>query len=200
MGPAKAGRQPQPQRQHAQQYEFFGPHGPALLLLALPAVVLLLPYACNERGCAEFAPKLSLPGFAPGQPLYTHAAMGVVAGWFALVLLLHLILPGQWAQGVALPDGSRLTYKLNGGRGGAGRGWRARGRGRGRAGRGRAGARRGAGALSAVVPAPRPQGPTGRAGAAAAYPSPHTHTPRRPHAAPHRPPPQPLPQRSPCSR
>lgn len=100
---------------HAQQFEFFGPHGPALLLLALPLTVLGLAYGCNERGCMQLYPKFWVPGFAPGQPIYTHEAMAAVAGWFALVLLLHLILPGQRAQGVALPDGSRLTYKLNGG-------------------------------------------------------------------------------------
>ena len=27
---------------------------------------------------------------------------------------LHLVLPGKRQQGVPLPDGSRLTYKLNG--------------------------------------------------------------------------------------
>jgi delta14-sterol reductase len=97
-----------------QSYEFFGPHGTALLILAMPLVVLALPYGCNARGCLQLYPKLWVPGFAPNQPLYTHAAMAAVAGWFGLVLALHLLLPGQRARGVVLPDGSRLTYKLNG--------------------------------------------------------------------------------------
>ncbi|KAI8466239.1 MAG: sterol reductase [Monoraphidium minutum] len=96
-----------------QHFEFFGPHGPALLVVALPLTVLALPYACNERGCMQLLPTFWVPGFAPGQPLYTHAAMAAVAGWFGLVLLLHVLLPGRRAQGVVLPDGSRLTYKLN---------------------------------------------------------------------------------------
>lgn len=105
--------------QHHQQheFEFAGPHGPALLVVALPLVVLALPWLCSERGCVQLWPHFKPPpGFAPGQPLYTHTAMAVVAGWFALVLALHLVLPGATAEGVALPDGSRLKYKLNGAR------------------------------------------------------------------------------------
>lgn len=97
-----------------QHFEFFGPHGPAALLVALPAVVYALPWACNERGCLTLWPRLSVPGFVPGQPLYTHEAAAVVVGWFGLVLALHLLLPGARAQGVELPGGGRLTYKLNG--------------------------------------------------------------------------------------
>jgi hypothetical protein len=97
------------------EFEFFGPHGPALLLLALPLTVLGLAYGCNERGCMQLLPTFWVPGFAPDQPIYTHEAMAAVTGWFALVLLLHLLLPGKHVKGVPLPDGSRLTYKLNGG-------------------------------------------------------------------------------------
>lgn len=111
-GSSGSGRQ-----QHEQQhYEFFGPHGPALLIVALPLTVLALPWACNERGCLELLPRPRVPGFAPGQPLLTLEALAVAAGWFGLTLLLHVLLPGRYAQGVALPDGSRLTYKLNGAR------------------------------------------------------------------------------------
>ncbi|GBF96191.1 delta(14)-sterol reductase [Raphidocelis subcapitata] len=108
------GVEPAPGGQHGQQhFEFFGPHGTAALLVALPLTVLALPWACNERGCLKLLPKPWVPGFAPGQPLYTHAALAAAAGWFALVLALHVLLPGARARGVALPDGSRLTYKLN---------------------------------------------------------------------------------------
>jgi len=58
----------------------------------------------------------SLPGWPRrGPPLYTHAAMAAALGWFALVLALHLLLPGTYAQGAPLPDGSgrTLRYKLN---------------------------------------------------------------------------------------
>lgn len=104
-------------QQHDQQhfeFEFFGPYGPGVLLFALPCVVLGLVYACNSEGCLELLPELSVPGFPSDQPLYSHEAMAAVVGWSLLVLLLHVILPGQQAQGVVLPTGRRLTYKLNG--------------------------------------------------------------------------------------
>jgi Delta14-sterol reductase len=129
--------------------QFFGPHGPLLLVPALPAVVLGLVAACNAEGClslsAAFAPPppggessesgggggafsfsglaararavaASLPGFPRhGSPIYTHEAMAAALGWFCLVLALHLVLPGKYALGAPLPDGSgrRLRYKLN---------------------------------------------------------------------------------------
>lgn len=114
------------QQQHEQhfEYEFFGPYGPAVLVFALPCVVLGLVYACNSEGCLQLSQVLQtplsqwslslLPGFPSDQPLYSHEAMAAVVGWFALVLLLHVLLPGDTAQGVLLPSGRRLTYKLNG--------------------------------------------------------------------------------------
>lgn len=97
-----------------QEYEFFGPYVPGVITVALPLVVLGLSYACNAEGCLQLIPRLSVPGFPSDQALYTHEAMLAVAGWFGLVLLLHLLLPGQLAQGVLLPNKQRLQYKLNG--------------------------------------------------------------------------------------
>jgi hypothetical protein len=113
MASKQAGKAAAAAQQH---YEFFGPHGTALLLVAMPLVVLSLPFACNVSGCMTLLPKFWVPGFPPGTRLYTHEGLAAVAGWFALVLLLHALLPGERAAGVALPDGSRLTYKLNGAR------------------------------------------------------------------------------------
>jgi hypothetical protein len=96
------------------EYEFFGPYGPALLVLALPCVVLGLVYACNSEGCLQLSQLSAIPGFPSDQPVYSHEAMAAVVAWFALVLVLHVLLPGDQAQGVLLPTGRRLTYKLNG--------------------------------------------------------------------------------------
>ncbi|KAF8070897.1 5-methyltetrahydropteroyltriglutamate--homocysteine methyltransferase [Scenedesmus sp. PABB004] len=96
-----------------EEWEFFGPYGPGAIMLALPAVVLGLSWACNADGCLSLWPRLSVPGWPPGTQLYTHEAMVAVLGWFALILALHLLLPGQTARGVELPDKRRLTYKLN---------------------------------------------------------------------------------------
>lgn len=103
-----------PSKTQSFQYEFFGPWGPALLVPALPAVVLGLVWACNESGCLSLTPTPWAPGFPAGRSLYSHQAMAAVLGWFSLVLVLHLLLPGAHMQGVALPNRRRLTYKLNG--------------------------------------------------------------------------------------
>ena len=96
--------------------QFFGPHlGPLGIMLGLPAVCYALVYACNASGCMHLAPKFSIPGFPPGQRLFSWQALGVYVAWLVAQVLLHLLLPGQRRQGVVLADGSRLTYKLNGG-------------------------------------------------------------------------------------
>lgn len=107
-------------------FEFFGPHGPALLLFALPAVVLGLVFACNGDGCLSLYPTLSVPGFPAGARLFSWEALAAFSAWFGAVLLLHLVLPGRRAEGVVLPNGGRLTYKLNGGWTGQWAGWAAR--------------------------------------------------------------------------
>ncbi|KAF5843005.1 sterol reductase, partial [Dunaliella salina] len=98
--------------------EFFGPHGPALLILVLPAVVYGLFLACNQADCLSVWPTLHIPSSLKALPesltLFSWEAMGVFGAWFGGLALLHLILPGKRVQGAPLPDGSRLTYKLNG--------------------------------------------------------------------------------------
>eukprot|EP00199_Chlamydomonas_sp_CCMP681_P000824 CAMPEP_0119109460 /NCGR_PEP_ID=MMETSP1180-20130426/17922_1 /TAXON_ID=3052 ORGANISM="Chlamydomonas cf sp, Strain CCMP681" /NCGR_SAMPLE_ID=MMETSP1180 /ASSEMBLY_ACC=CAM_ASM_000741 /LENGTH=456 /DNA_ID=CAMNT_0007095217 /DNA_START=166 /DNA_END=1536 /DNA_ORIENTATION=+ len=101
------------QDSHQHEYEFFGPHGPALLILVLPTVVYGLYATCNAGGCLQLYPSLVLPGFPAGAPLISWQAVAVVASWFLGLVLLHLVLPGQRVQGVLLPNGQRLTYKLN---------------------------------------------------------------------------------------
>lgn len=97
------------------EYEFFGPHGPAVLTLVLPAVIYGLVYTCNSSGCLELWPQLRIPGFPSGAQLFSWEALQVYCGWFFGLVALHLILPGKKAEGVVLPNGKRLTYKLNGG-------------------------------------------------------------------------------------
>ena len=97
------------------EFEFFGPYlGPLGIMLGLPAVCYALVYACNASGCMHLAPRFGIPGWPPGQRFFTWQALGVYVGWFAFQAALHLLLPGQRRQGVVLPNGSRLTYKLNG--------------------------------------------------------------------------------------
>ena len=112
--PAASGSS-QRQQHKAHEFEFFGPFlGPLGIMLGLPAVCYALVYACNASGCMHLAPKFSIPGFPPGQRLFTWEALAVYVAWFAFQVALHLLLPGQRRQGVVLPNGSRLNYKLNG--------------------------------------------------------------------------------------
>mmetsp|Transcript_2250 Transcript_2250/g.5764 ORF Transcript_2250/g.5764 Transcript_2250/m.5764 type:complete len:460 (-) Transcript_2250:927-2306(-) len=102
---------------HHDEYEFFGPHGPALLIFVLPAVVYGLFLACNQADCLSVWPTLHIPSSLKALPesltLFSWEAMLVFGGWFGGLALLHLILPGKRVQGAPLPNGSRLTYKLN---------------------------------------------------------------------------------------
>ena len=95
-------------------FEFFGPYiGPIGILFGLPFVCYGLVYACNADGCLHLS-QFSIPGFPAGQRFFTWEAVAVFLGWMTLQIALHLVLPGRKAQGVQLPDSSRLTYKLNG--------------------------------------------------------------------------------------
>lgn len=109
-GPAAQGRN----SKHEHEYEFFGPHGPALLVLTLPSVVYSLYFYCNSEGCLQLYPEFKVPGFPKDAQLFTTEAMLVFLGWFFGLVALHLVLPGKRAQGVVLPNGKRLTYKFNG--------------------------------------------------------------------------------------
>ena len=99
-----------------EEYEFFGPHVPFLLLFLLPAVLYALIFACNKEGCFSLYPLpiKPAPGFPSGSNLFSLEACVVYSGWFFGLVFLHLLIPGTIAQGTTLRDGSRLSYKLNG--------------------------------------------------------------------------------------
>ncbi len=126
-GPAAAaaaanGTTRRPRKPKRPEFEFFGPYlGPLGILLGLPSVCYALVYACNASGCMHLAPRFSIPGFPPGQRLFTWQALAVYCAWFAFQAALHLLLPGKRREGVVLPNGSRLRYKLNGALPGGGR-------------------------------------------------------------------------------
>ena len=94
--------------------QFFGPYGPAVLVLVLPLVLYGLIFACNKKGCLELWPQLQVPGFPEGAQLFNVESCIAFAAWFMGLVLLHLVLPGKRVQGVVLPNGQRLMYKLNG--------------------------------------------------------------------------------------
>lgn len=96
------------------EFEFCGPWGPVLLVFVLPLVCYGLYFGCNAHACLQIMPSLFIPASLPPAAFYSHTAMLVFTSIFCGVLALHIILPGKKVQGVVLPDGSRLTYKLNG--------------------------------------------------------------------------------------
>lgn len=101
------------QKKH--EFEFFGPYGPAAIMLLLPATCYGLVYACTRSSCLSLLPELKLPSPQISvDSLFSVEATLVFLAWMGVITLLHLLLPGQRAQGVVLPNGKRLTYKLNG--------------------------------------------------------------------------------------
>ena len=100
---------------HQPHFEFFGPYlGPIGIMIGLPLVCYALVYVCNGDGCLHLYPNTTVPGFPANQRLFTLEATAVFLAWMAFQLTLHLILPGTKFEGVQLPNGKRLTYKLNG--------------------------------------------------------------------------------------
>ena len=98
---------------HAHAFEFGGPVGAAVLTLALPLVPFFLLRACSATGCVR------LPGLDPlppaaSAPLASASGVAAFTSWVVACCVLHMLLPGKRVQGTLLPDGTRLTYKLNG--------------------------------------------------------------------------------------
>eukprot|EP00976_Prorocentrum_cordatum_P074495 1181538-Prorocentrum_minimum.AAC.5 len=103
-------------KRDAFHYEFEGPYlGPIGVILGLPAVCYLLVFACNSSGCLTLQP-LQIPGFPEGMEFVTLDGIAVSIAWMALMIGLHLVLPGARIKGVKLSTGNQLTYKLNGAR------------------------------------------------------------------------------------
>lgn len=95
-------------------FEFLGPHGPAFLVIALPAVCYALIVGCNRYTCLQLWPELKLPSVNHNIQWYSQEALGAYLAWFFGLAILHVLLPGQRAEGVLLSTGKKLTYKLNG--------------------------------------------------------------------------------------
>ncbi|BFZ53301.1 erg24, C-14 sterol reductase [Savitreella phatthalungensis] len=84
------------------QFEFFGPPGALAVTLLTPAFTYILYAVCNEG-----------PPRIP-QKWFSLEASALYTGWFALHVILWLVLPGKWVEGQRLRDGTILEYKMNG--------------------------------------------------------------------------------------
>lgn len=100
-----------------QEYEFMGPLvGPVAIIVLLPLVCYGLVYICNAEGCLGVS-GMTIPGFPSQTQLISKEACLVVACWMTFQMALHVTMPGEIAEGVQLPNGKRLKYKLTGGKG-----------------------------------------------------------------------------------
>ena|SRR5271154_3481396 len=97
------------------EYEFLGPPGAVLVSLLCPLILFALTFLCNENGCPprdisswkyQFPTSLS-------ELIDWKAIKWYFSFQFALALL-WLVLPGKWAKGRPLRDGTFVEYKCNG--------------------------------------------------------------------------------------
>jgi len=138
MAPKKTASAVIPKAEEPHGFEFGGPIGALLITIGLPIGCYAFAFLCNDvSGCP--APSLLSPSklFSPpilssktpfahaldtlkaevGWPgfaglISTEAALGTFA-WYALSLLLYVILPATEVDGVELKSGGKLKYRLN---------------------------------------------------------------------------------------
>ena len=100
------------------EYEFFGPVGTAFIMATLPITIVGLYAFCNEDvGCSVLPPaplSAAIAAVEAHMPLITPLDAGLVLGWFMLHVVLYVVLPGPVRQGITNPDGSKLSYTMNG--------------------------------------------------------------------------------------
>ncbi|MBX7193139.1 MAG: hypothetical protein K1X94_13885 [Sandaracinaceae bacterium] len=92
---------------------FGGPVGAAVLTFLVPAITFYL-----WAAAALHDGQLWLPGSVADVlamfPVPTLRALGIFAAWMTLQIGLGVIVPGSIVEGGPLPNGQRLTYRLNG--------------------------------------------------------------------------------------
>lgn len=95
-------------------WSFGGPVGCTLMSV----LVVVIPYYLYF--CLEFNQGMPIPtagadvaGFWKSI-IPTWTAAGFYLGWLALQVLLQIFVPGLQVEGVAQPDGTRLSYRMNG--------------------------------------------------------------------------------------
>lgn len=96
-------------------YEFLGPPGALFVSLICPVIVFGLIFLCNENGC----PPRDMSTWKDQLPtsFWDFVDWKAVKWYFSFqvaLALLWLVLPGKWAPGRPLRDGTVLEYKCNG--------------------------------------------------------------------------------------
>jgi len=94
-------------------YEFGGPIGALLTVLALPPVVLTLTYYASIGQISLDPTAIYESSFSHDLPTFLKCFAGLLA-WFVFLVVLERFLPCELVQGAPLPNGKRLTYRING--------------------------------------------------------------------------------------
>ena len=101
------------------EFEFGGPIGTFFVTVGLPIVIYALYFFCNKDVCFNSPLSFSWSQFRSTLPsswssLISYEALYIYLGWMAFHVILERVLPGETAEGVALPDGKKLKYTISG--------------------------------------------------------------------------------------
>lgn len=99
-----------------QKADFGGRAGNLALLVALPLLTFGLWAAVRLNDGSVFLWRIGAEGWraAAAQLLPNGTDAAVAFGWIALQALFQALLPGRRVEGRTLPDGTRLSYRMNG--------------------------------------------------------------------------------------
>jgi delta14-sterol reductase len=97
------------------EYEFLGPAGAIFVSLVCPIMVFSLIFLCNDDGCPPGDPATWKYQFPTSMSdLIDWQAIKWYASFQIALALAWLVLPGKWARGRPLRNGTVLEYKCNG--------------------------------------------------------------------------------------
>lgn len=96
-------------------YEFGGPIGALLTVLALPPVLLTLTYYASIGHISLDPTAIYESSFSHDLSTFLKCFIGLLV-WFLFLVVLERFLPCELVQGAPLPNGNgkRLTYRING--------------------------------------------------------------------------------------
>eukprot|EP00062_Callorhinchus_milii_P013085 gi/632960809/ref/XP_007896410.1/ PREDICTED: lamin-B receptor [Callorhinchus milii] len=93
-----------------QELEFGGRIGAFFMVFLLPATVFILLLMCGQ----EDSSILSFPPQVPPlETLWACTALGIFVLWFLFQALLYLLPIGKIVEGIPLPNGKTLKYRIN---------------------------------------------------------------------------------------
>lgn len=108
--PPKAYKQP-----ITKTFEFFGPYGVIACLLGLPTTVILLFQLCTQEFCPPaFTSVPAFLNYLQRSKYFDLEAFSLYVAWVCFHVVLAIIAPGPTVSGSVLPDGKKLSYKING--------------------------------------------------------------------------------------